>query len=233
MIHKACLGELFFYLFSSAKLFMFHISRNMCMVELSCLILAGGIGKRMGENKRQLVMNGKTFLEIAVENAHEISSEVALSLRDESQTPTDLEGVLVVYDEIRGRGPLFAFASALKKCSKPYVAVLPVDSPLINVDIYRKMWADINSNPSLDAVIPKDKNTSATLMGIYKTSSLLHACNKAISGGSEKLRDAVGSLGEVLYLGFDEFRQIDPKLLSFFNVNTPSDFKRLKEIRDG
>jgi molybdopterin-guanine dinucleotide biosynthesis protein A len=202
------------------------------MVEISCVVLAGGKSTRMGRDKRELMIGRKSFLEIAVEKAKKISSDVVLSFGDESQEKMDFEDVTVVVDEIKDRGPIFGLYSALKKCKSEYTAVIPLDTPLLEPSIYSRMLAEIEKNLEVEAVIPRSPLGLEPLMGVYQTQVFLSACENAIKNGIERVMDVVSSLKNVKILDLDEFISVDPKLLSFHNVNTQADLDRLMEKMD-
>jgi molybdopterin-guanine dinucleotide biosynthesis protein A len=185
----------------------------------------------MGRDKRKLRIGGKSFFEIAVENARSISDDVIVSLGSESQAQ-GLVDVRFVVDEEKRRGPLYALASTLKKCEKDYVAVLPVDAPLLKTAIYRLMKSTLERDSLLEAVIPLGATGPEPLHGVYRTESFLFACESAIFSGKERVLDAVKNLENVRFLELKEFLKVDPKLLSFLNINTPSDLKKLKRNLD-
>jgi molybdopterin-guanine dinucleotide biosynthesis protein A len=202
------------------------------MVEFSCIVLAGGKSRRMGRDKRELMMGRKTFLQIAVEKAKKISSDVVLSLGDESQDKMDFEDVTIVIDEVKDSGPLFALASSLKSCKKDYTAILPLDAPLLEPRIYDRMALEIEKHPNVESVVPRSRMGLEPLTGIYQTQALLSACENVIKKGGERVLDAVSALVNVKSLDIDKFKSIDPKLLSFYNVNTQADLDRLMEKID-
>ncbi len=202
------------------------------MVEFSCIVLAGGKSRRMGRDKRELILGGKTFLELAVEKAKKISSGVVLSFGEEGQG-RGFKGVTVVIDEVKDRGPLFAILSSLKSCKKDFTAILPLDSPLLETGIYDVMLAEIEKHPNVEGVVPRSRMGIEPLTGVYQTRALLTACENTIKFGMERVMDAVSSLKNVTFLDLDEFRSVDPKLLSFHNVNTQADLDRLMEKIDG
>lgn len=203
------------------------------MPELSCIVLAGGKSTRMGSEKRELEIGGKSFFEGAVEKARKISKDIIISFGDEGQIKGDSKDATLVVDEERERGPLFALASSLKRCKGSYAAVLPVDAPLLNPDIYGRMAEEIEKDPTIEAVVPRNDDGPQPLYGIYGVSAFLSACNKTITRGGESVVEAISALKKVRFIDVEEFRKIDPKLLSFHNVNTPKDLKVLEEIFHG
>src|SRR3990172_5857725 len=180
----------------------------MSMVSFSCIVVAGGKSTRMGMDKRSLKLREKSFFEIAVENARKVSSNVIISLGSKDQIEDDMEGVEVVFDEEKERGPLFALVSSLKACKKEYAALLPVDAPLLNPMVYERMAAEIEQNPRLEAVIPRSPHGDEPLFGMYNVQVFLKACRETIAKGEESVAGAVSLLKNVRYLDLEEFRAV-------------------------
>jgi len=196
------------------------------MLQLSCIVLAGGRSERMGRDKRELRLGCKSFLELAVEKAGQIAGDVIVAVGDERQGE-GVEGARKVVDEQRHRGPLFGLATALKACRRDYVAVLPVDAPLLNPGIYRLMAGEVERTRGLEAVVPLGPSGPEPLLALYKVKPFLKACERAIAEGGERAMDAVERLRQVRYLHADMFKAVDPELLSFRNINTPEDLRAL------
>ncbi len=113
-----------------------------------------------------------------------------------------------------------------------YTAVIPLDAPLLEPSIYGRMLAEIEKNLEVEAVVPRSQLGLEPLTGIYQTQAFLTACENAIKNGIERVMDVVSSLNNVKILNSYEFKLVDPKLLSFHNVNTQADLDRLMEKMD-
>jgi molybdopterin-guanine dinucleotide biosynthesis protein A len=200
------------------------------MLELSCIVLAGGRSVRMGIDKRELELGGKSFFDMAIEKAHTISEDVIVSLGEENQVKENYGDLTVVIDEEKERGPLFALATSLKRCKEDYTAVLPVDAPLLNPGIYGIMTEEIEKEPYLEAVVPRSPEGSQPIYGTYRVSSFLTAIKETISAGGDSVVEAISALKNVKFIDLEVFRTVDPKLLSFHNVNTPYEMEVLEEV---
>jgi molybdopterin-guanine dinucleotide biosynthesis protein A len=202
------------------------------MAKLSSIVLAGGESRRMGLDKRKLSLFGKSYLSLAVDKAQEISTDIIVSLGNERHDSESFEGVRVVFDDEKNRGPLFALLTALRHCRMEYVALMPVDAPLLQSEIYKPMIALIKEDPSIDAVVPKGVRGSEPLYGIYNVKSFREACNEAVENGFERVQDALGYLKNLRFIDIADLRSFDTKLLSFHNINTPLDLELLMEKVD-
>ena len=80
------------------------------------LLLAGGKSKRMGENKAELLYNGKTFVDNLIEKAKQLGiKQIYLSGYQQEQ-----EGLKVVKDVYQGVGPIGGIHAGMKILETPY-----------------------------------------------------------------------------------------------------------------
>ena len=95
---------------------------------MSGIVLAGGASRRMGQNKAELVLNGKTLLQ------HQVDKLRALGIEDIMLSGTRrpaLPGTRAIPDEFPGKGPLAGLYACLKAARNPACLVLSVDVPLV------------------------------------------------------------------------------------------------------
>lgn len=95
---------------------------------MSGIVLAGGASRRMGQNKAELVLNGKTLLQ------HQVDKLRALGIEDIMLSGTRrpaLSGTRAIPDEFPGKGPLAGLHACLKAARNPACLVLSVDVPLV------------------------------------------------------------------------------------------------------
>ena len=95
---------------------------------MSGVILAGGASRRMGRNKAELVLSGKSLLQ------HQLDKLRALGIEDimlSGAACPALPGTRVIPDEFPGMGPLAGLHTCLKAARNPACLVLSVDTPLV------------------------------------------------------------------------------------------------------
>jgi len=117
----------------------------------SCVLLAGGQSKRMGEDKAFLKLGGQTFLKIIVKKLYEKCDEIILSInKDEKIYQKELNEFLNKITFIKDKnpydGPLNAVMSVSDSINNPYVFIATVDTPLLNpelIDIYKEKLLSI------------------------------------------------------------------------------------------
>lgn len=96
--------------------------------EISMIILAGGASSRMGRDKSDLTIDGKTFLEMQIEKGKKLGiSDILLSgYHGENKYKYP-----IIPDRFPGKGPLGGLEACFRKAKNPYCLVLGVDVPLV------------------------------------------------------------------------------------------------------
>lgn len=135
------------------------------MNKISMIILAGGASRRMGRDKSDLMIDGKTFLEMQIEKGEKLGiSDIILS----GYHGDKKYKYPVVTDRIPGKGPLGGLEACLRRAENPHCLVLGVDVPLVPVQELSALISTVNRAKS-DAVILRHSGHEEPLMGIYRT----------------------------------------------------------------
>lgn len=135
--------------------------------EICGIILAGGKSTRMGTDKADLVLNGKTFLEIQAEKLRHIGiSDICLS-----GYSAPLPYTRCVADIRPGLGPLGGICSCFISCSCRYALVLSVDTPLISEDSLKDLLCK-HLNAECDATILTCDGKMEPLIAVYNTDTV-------------------------------------------------------------
>src|SRR4030067_960405 len=104
--------------------------------DCAVIIVAGGKSRRMGADKRMLLFGRQKLLTIAVEKAKVISDEVILVLGE----PIEIDyQVKIVFDKVKGHGPLVGLYSGLLEARGKKALLLPCDMPLVTVELLRTL----------------------------------------------------------------------------------------------
>ena len=64
------------------------------------------------------------------------------------------------------------------------------------------------------------------LHAVYQTKLALEAAENALTEGKLKVRALIEKLQGVRYISTIAIQQLDPELLTFFNINTPADLNK-------
>ena len=182
---------------------------------LSGIVLAGGLSRRMGQNKAELRLNGKTFLELQIDKFRELGIEdVMLSGADCPALP----GVRVIPDEYTGRGPLAGLHACLRAAVNPACLVLSVDVPLVPSNALAQLCRAHGGG----VTVLRHGDWEEPLIGVYD-----RAVAADIAALLETGRGAVRALRQtVLWRCFD---YPGPEEL-LINCNTPEDFAAAKKL---
>ncbi|MBT5935354.1 molybdenum cofactor guanylyltransferase MobA [Sulfurimonas sp.] len=138
------------------------------MIDIPCVIFAGGKSSRMGEDKALLSFgNFKTLTEFQLSRLSKIFSNVYISCKD--QNKFDFQANFLEDDKnISTFAPTAGFISAFKHLKEEKFFAISVDSPFINFDVIQKLFNADNSNN--DATIAKTQQGIQPLCGIYHRS---------------------------------------------------------------
>jgi len=188
----------------------------------SAIILAGGVSRRFGQDKGLLLLGGKPLclhvLEAALSVADEVLVVVSSATQGETYESMGTEARIITDNrDIQTPlvGALAGFANALGE----YSLLLPCDAPFVSRQVASLLLELCVSN---DAVIPLWPNGyMEPLQAAYRTKSAWAAANSALEGNKMDLRSMIAHLDTVRYVQTSVLKQIDFRLLTFYNVNTP------------
>jgi molybdopterin-guanine dinucleotide biosynthesis protein A len=188
----------------------------------SAIVLAGGKSQRMGKDKRHLLFQGKSLLEISVNRLRNIADEIIVVTGEEENL--DNRDVHFVVDIEKDRGPMIGLVSGLSKIKNPYGIVTPVDCPLIPHEFlsYLKEKA-----VSYDLTVPRWKRGIEPLIAVY-SKSIIPVMNEWVKK-EEKLAPHLFIQKPDLKVRFIEEDEISnfgiPEIL-FLNINTEIDLRK-------
>jgi len=136
--------------------------------------------------------------------------------------------VNVVVDKYEAQSPLVGALTGFESVKGGYSLLLPCDTPFISSQV-AQFLLEICVNMS--AAIPRwSSGYIEPLQAAYQTKLALAAAKKALEQGKLDLRSMIACLRGVRYVSTMVLRQMDPKLLTFFNINTPEDLKRAESL---
>ena len=184
-------------------------------VPLSGIILAGGRSRRMGRNKAELELMGKTLLQRQIERFH------ALGIRDvmlSGENCPVLPGVRVIPDEYTGKGPLGGLHACLHAARNPACLVVSVDTPLIPASAL----ARLRQAHSGGVTVLRHGGREEPLLGVYGRSTA-NSISALLEGG----RYAVRALRDAA--PWNDFDYLGPEEL-LMNCNTPEEFESVKRL---
>ncbi len=172
------------------------------------VILAGGVGRRIGGSKARVELCGRPLISYPLAALQAVLSEVVVLIKPDTELPA-LPGVTVWVESAEPQHPLVGITEALALAEGRAVVVCALDLPFVTPALISSIAA---ADPgSASAVIAADGDQIQPLLGCYEPAA------RSLLGEAfdRPVRDAVAALGPRL-LQVD-----DPQLL--FNVNSPDD----------
>lgn len=194
-------------------------------LQTSGIILAGGSSIRMGRNKALLPLPGNqpvTFVEYLVSLLEEFCSETLIVARDQAHAcEYAFPDVRVTIDETPGIGPLMGLYSGLSAIQTTHALVVAVDLPFVQ----RALLAHLLSQPlPVDTLlVPLVHNIPQVLLALYPR-SILPVVKEQLLLGRRDLRCLL-KVAPVQFIEEAQLLQVDPRLRSFMNINTPEELR--------
>ncbi len=175
---------------------------------------------------------GKPLILHVLDKVSTIVNQVLVVVSSKSQekafTQILSSDVEVVLDTYKTQSPLVGALTGFENARGRYCLLLPCDTPLISIQVI-SLLLDLCINK--DAAIPRWSNEYIEpLQAAYRTEPALVAAEAALRGNERRMHSMVGYLSEVNYISTARLKEIDPKLLTFLNVNTPNDMRKAEEI---
>ena len=199
----------------------------------TAVILAGGGSKRLGIEKGLLEISGKTLIRHTYNRIAKLVDEViivvsAVEQLDQYAKIFTQKEALQVIDEKGTEGPLAGMIAGFHAATGEYSLLVPCDAPFISKDVIALLF---DLHQGYNAVVPRWPNGYIEpLHAVYRTKTAVKMAIEAYEKGRRDLRAVLERLQNVLYLSTLVIKEIDPKLLTFFNINNISDLRRAEEM---
>jgi molybdenum cofactor guanylyltransferase len=180
------------------------------MGAVSGIVLAGGLGRRMGGVDKGLQpLRGKAMVEWVLARFAPQVSEVIINANQNLER-YEAFGHRVVRDDIGGfAGPLAGLHAGLKTAAHPLVATVPCDSPFLPQDLVSRLEKKLGGN---DLAVAKT-GAQAHPVFVLTKKSILKNLETFLAGGGRKIDAWYASL-KVVEVSFDD--EAD----AFRNINT-------------
>lgn len=190
------------------------------------VILAGGQNKRFdGQNKAFIHVGNRRIVDRLLDVYAQLFDQVVLVTNDPAAY-MDVNA-LIVSDHYAERSSLNGLHAGLFTAAHEHAFFAACDTPFIKKELIQFVLAHIERKA--DIVIPQTAAGYEPMFAVYRKTCLpvmawqLEHDRLKIQGLFRKLR--VKTLPEA------DLRQIDPDLLSFFNINTPEDLVRAEAMQ--
>ncbi|WP_419786140.1 molybdenum cofactor guanylyltransferase [Pseudodesulfovibrio sp.] len=195
-------------------------------MEIAGVILAGGLGSRMGHVKKAFLdVGGKTILDRLLAVYRPIFSEIVISARESKDFQAI--GLPVAQDQYEARSSLTGIHAGLNAIRASHGFFAACDAPFLQGTLVRALLAEVR--PEDDVVLPcKEDGYTEPLCAVYSKRCLPHIEAQLGRGDFKIIRffDQV----RVREVPVARLTPHDPELLSFLNVNRPEELARADQL---
>ena len=193
------------------------------------VVLAGGQSRRMGRDKRFIELGGLTLLDRVCAVLAEIFNEVLVVVAEPTPALRDSPHRVVI-DKIPGCATLGGLYTGLGEAKHNRVFAVACDMPFLNKAVIGRM---IDLGSAFDVVMARLGDRLQPMHAIYSKACQSHMYDM-IKRSNLKLQDlAANPELRVKVIEERELRSVDRRLLSFMNVNTPSDLEFARKWLEG
>ena len=191
-------------------------------MKITSLVLAGGKNQRLGRNKAKEVIGGQSLIEGVIEKLKPLSQQILIVTSKERPDITATGDVQVLTDLYPDKGPLGGIYTGLMSSQHTSNIVVACDMPFLNTELLRYM---IERSNSYDAVVPRLGERKLEPLHAVYSRNCLDRMKIWLERNQLGVHNFIGTL-DVRYIERAECQQLDPQLLSFFNINNQSDLER-------
>ena len=212
--------------------------------------MAGGASSRMGCDKAQLRLGGKTFIEKSVVALSAVATENITLVGEINQHPLEIkflnltgQKLRVINDLIlekqssgtnRPRAAIIGLYTALINAEKEWLVVLACDLPFVSGKLLKRLVFLLQNSQaetnSYDAVVPiQSDGKMQPLCALYRRAACLNVAEEMLAGKDWSLQNLLQRV-KTYFVSFDKIADLQNSEHFFFNTNTPEDFSKAQEI---
>jgi molybdopterin-guanine dinucleotide biosynthesis protein A len=186
------------------------------MSGVSGIVLAGGLGRRMGGVDKGLQpLRGKPLVQWAIERLAPQVDELLINCNQNLDAYARF-GYRLVPDEVGGfAGPLAGLHAGLKAASHPLIVTVPCDSPFLPHDLVRRLREHIGER---QLAVAKTGGRPQPVFSLA-TKEVLANLERFLAGGGRKVDSWYAGL-QAVEVSFDD--EAD----AFLNINTLEELGR-------
>ncbi len=188
--------------------------------QITGLLLAGGLGTRMGHIDKGLqALNDSTLAGVTLERLKSQVGSVLINANRNLATYAQF-GYPVMKDEFPGHaGPLAGMHAGLKQCKTPYLLTVPCDTPGFPDDLAQRLAfaMKLAAAEVAFAVTGESGNPEWHPVLCLMKTTLLHSLEEYLRSGSRKVA------GWLLQQPHAQAHFADQA--AFMNINTPQDLQ--------
>ncbi|MGP4040584.1 molybdenum cofactor guanylyltransferase [Gracilibacillus sp. D59] len=197
------------------------------MEEISGIVLTGGKSSRFKKDKAFASYKGDSFYQNVLKVMLTCVNNTYIVIRDNHSIQQVSANIKVITDHepYKGQGPLAGIYSAMIDGTANWYLVLPVDTPLMEPVILKKLITYMDNNEN-DAIVPRINGRIQPLVALYKRDTIQLMEQQLL----DKKR-SMHQLLEKLTVTFVDFPCEDEKY--FININTQEEYQRYVRDKNG
>jgi molybdenum cofactor guanylyltransferase len=193
--------------------------------EVTGVLLAGGKSRRMGEDKRYLVVGEETLLERGLAVIRSVFQEVMVVIAQDS--PSVGLDTRVVRDLVPECGSLGGLYTGLMQATTPWIFVVACDMPFLDQAVIAQFTS---RRATADIVMAKLAARLHPMHALYGK-RCLPVLEQMIQARQLKIQELVSQASlRVQFVTEMDLLTIDPSGRSFQNVNTPADLETAQSM---
>ncbi len=187
---------------------------------ITTVILAGGLGKRIGGDKGMQPLHGRALIDWVLDTISRQSAEVLLNVNGEQSAYVRFGRRIIADETPDWPGPLAGLQSAMRYAHHDWVACVPCDTPFLPDDLIARLFAAASTDAAEAAVAVVEGKRQPTIALYHK--SVLPKLDVFLSSGGRKVKDLQGTLhlSEVVF----------DNAIAFTNINSLDDLIRVNQI---
>lgn len=187
---------------------------------VSGAVLAGGGSRRMGSDKRHVMIDGVPLLMRAIEAVQTIADEV-LIVGDPNAKVVGTEVVTRVVGDLRpGEGPLAGIEAALDAARHPWVLVVAVDHPWLAPRVLELLVDRLRMSDARAVLLGTDRGPQP-LVGAYRRTA--GTAVSALLDTGERRATRLPQVLDAIVIGPHEWLALDDTGATARDVDTPAD----------
>lgn len=196
------------------------------ITDVSGVLLAGGLSRRMGKDKRAVAVDGETLFNRVLHAYEEVFTEIIIVVAEPSSI-TDGLSHSVVTDLIPQKGPMGGLYTGLSHTTKSRVFTAACDMPFLSVPLIHRLC---EFSTHADVTMVHLDIGIQPMQSIY-SKKCIAALRSLIDENQLEMRSIL-SQPELAYKIVDQKQivDLDSHCVSFMNVNTPSDLEMANKL---
>ena len=190
--------------------------------DIIAVILAGGMGRRMGGlDKGLLKFDGRLLIEILIDKLQKQNVNIIINA-NRNKSVYEGYGFPVISDQLSDyQGPLAGFSSAIAAVDSQYIVTLPCDTPMLSDQYIERFIAchNLPENNNAPISVADDGERLQPVHALINV-DLLASLNIFLDSGDRKIDR---------WYAQHQFNRVDFSDQSdmFKNINTPEDKEKL------